>query len=70
MKLRLRLVKSPIGYEKSQRATLAALGLGKLGSERVHEDTPTVRGMIRKVSHLVEVREVTAGEEGERNATS
>lgn len=46
---------SPIAREKSQRATLKGLGLNKLGRERVLEDTPCVRGMINKVSHLVTV---------------
>ena len=40
-----------------QEATLRGLGLGKIGREKVLEDTPAVRGMIRKVSHLIEVVE-------------
>ena len=57
MKLVLKLVKSPIGYEASQRRTCEALGLGRIGSQVVQEDSPSLRGMLRKVAHLVEVRE-------------
>jgi large subunit ribosomal protein L30 len=50
-------IKSPIGRPKDQRATLIGLGLNKLHRTRELEDTPAVRGMIRKVSHLVSVDE-------------
>ena len=46
---------SPIGRPKDQRATLIGLGLNKLNRTSELEDTPAVRGMIRKVSHLVRV---------------
>jgi len=46
---------SPIGRERSQRATLVGLGLNKMNRTRELEDTPSVRGMVRKVSHLVRV---------------
>ena len=55
--LRVRQVKSPIGFEKSQRATLEAMGLARIGRVRELPDNPAVRGMITKVSHLVEVEE-------------
>lgn len=58
--LRVTLVKSPIGYNKRQKATVVALGLGKMNSSVTHADTPTIRGMIDKVSHLVEVEETEA----------
>ncbi len=48
---------SPIRREASQRATLVGLGLNKIGRTRTLEDTPSVRGMIRKVAHMVEVVE-------------
>ncbi|MQX37240.1 50S ribosomal protein L30 [Roseospira navarrensis] len=48
-------VASPIGRRGDQRATLIGLGLNKLHRTRELEDTPAVRGMIRKVSHLVTV---------------
>ena len=50
-------IKSPIGRPKDQRATLIGLGLNKLHRSRELEDTPAIRGMIRKVSHLVSVQE-------------
>lgn len=48
---------SPIGREASQRQTLVGLGLNKIGRKRELEDTPSVRGMINKVKHLVRVEE-------------
>lgn len=46
---------SPIGRKADQRATLVGLGLNKMHRTRVLEDTPSVRGMIAKVGHLVKV---------------
>jgi large subunit ribosomal protein L30 len=48
---------SPIRREAKQRATLCGLGLNKMGRTRELEDTPEVRGMIRKVKHMVKVEE-------------
>ncbi len=48
---------SPIGRRKDQRQTLIGLGLNKMNRIRTLEDTPAVRGMINKVSHLVRVVE-------------
>jgi large subunit ribosomal protein L30 len=48
---------SPIRRPKDQRATLVGLGLNKVGRTRVLEDTPSVRGMVSKVAHLVEIVE-------------
>ncbi len=48
---------SPIGRKPGQRETLIGLGLNKIRGTRVLEDTPSVRGMIRKVAHLVRVDE-------------
>ena len=48
---------SPIGRRMDQRATLIGLGLNKINRSRELEDTPSVRGMIRKVRHLVRVDE-------------
>lgn len=48
---------SSIGRSKEQRATLVGLGLNKMHKTSVLEDTPSIRGMIRKVSHLVKVEE-------------
>ena len=52
-KLKVTLVKSVIGTKQSHRATVRGLGLRKLNSSAVLEDTPAVRGMINKVSYLV-----------------
>jgi len=61
-KLRITLRKSTIGYEKSQKATARALGLRKLNASVIKTDTPAMRGMINKISHLVEVEEVEVDE--------
>lgn len=50
-------VKSAIGYSVRQKNTVRALGLRRLGQTIEHEDTPVIRGMIDKVSHLVKVEE-------------
>ncbi len=52
-------IASPIGRPKDQRATLIGLGLNKIDRTRELEDTPSVRGMISKVSHLVRVEDET-----------
>ena len=55
--LRVTQIGSPIGRRADQRATLIGLGLNKMHRSRVLEDTPSVRGMIEKVSHLVKVED-------------
>lgn len=55
--VRVTYFKSAIGYKKDQKATIAALGFKKLGQTRELADTPAIRGMIRKVSHLVRVED-------------
>jgi large subunit ribosomal protein L30 len=57
--LRVTLVKSPIGYTKNQRATAETLGLRKIRASVIVKDTPSVRGLINKISHLLKVEEVT-----------
>ncbi len=59
-KLRIKWVKSAIGYSKDQKATIHALGLHKLQQTVEHEDNSAMRGMIRKVNHLVKVEEVVS----------
>jgi large subunit ribosomal protein L30 len=59
-KLRIKWVKSAIGYSKDQKATIRALGLHKLQQTVEQEDNPVMRGMIRKVNHLVKVEEVVS----------
>jgi large subunit ribosomal protein L30 len=56
--LKVTLVKSAIGYEKSQGETVRALGLRKMHGTVVVKDIPSVRGMINKVRHLVTVEEI------------
>ena len=53
--LKVKLVRSVAGTRESHRATVRGLGLRKLNSESTLEDTPSVRGMINKVSYLVQV---------------
>lgn len=57
-KLKVKLVKSPIGYPKAQRETLYALRLRKVNREVMLKDHPSIRGMLRKVQHLVRVEEL------------
>ena len=57
-KVRITQIGSPIGRPKDQRQTLVGLGLNKLHRSRELEDTPAVRGMIAKVSHLVRCEDV------------
>ena len=57
-KIRVTLVKSPIGYKYDQRKTVEALGLNKLNSSHELVDNAAVRGMIFKVKHLVRVEEI------------
>lgn len=56
--LQITLKRSLIGRPESQRVTVRTLGLRKLNSTVVHNDVPSIRGMINQVSHLVEVKEV------------
>lgn len=55
--VRVTYFKSSIGYKKDQKATILAMGFKKLGETRELPDTPSIRGMIRKVRHLVRVEE-------------
>jgi len=54
-KLRVTWVKSSIGYAEDQKRTLRALGLHRLNQSITHDDSASVRGMINKVRHLVNV---------------
>ena len=62
-KLQIRWVRSQIGFEQSQRRTIRALGLRRLQHTVVHEDTPTMRGMLHKVRHMIEVEAAEAPNE-------
>lgn len=56
-RIAIRWVRSEIGFDRRQRATLRGLGLKRLNQRTELEDTPSVRGMIDKVKHLVVVEE-------------
>ena len=60
-KINIQLVRSSIGYNKSQQLVLKSLGFRKLNSIVTHNDTPTIRGMVNMVRHIVSV-------EGEKSA--
>ena len=57
-KLKVTQVRSVIDRPKDQKRTIEALGLGRPNWEIIHNDTPQIRGMIRKVTHLVKVEEI------------
>ena len=57
-KIKITQVKSKIGSDKTQKATLVALGIKKLNHSVEHEATPQILGMVNKVKHLVVVEEV------------
>ncbi len=57
-KVKVTLVRSIIKRPEDQKRTVKALGLGKIDSNREHELTPQIQGMIRKVSHLITVEEL------------
>ncbi len=57
-KLKITLVRSPIGYKYDQKDTVKRLGLRRMHYTVIKEDTPQIRGMIEKVKHLVKVEEV------------
>jgi len=57
-KLRITWVKSGIGYPAGQKRTLKALGFHRLNEAITHDDCPSIRGMVNKVSHLLKVEEV------------
>ena len=56
-KLQLKLVRSKIGRNENQRRVLNALGLKKINDIVVHDDTPSIRGMVNKVDFMLEVTE-------------
>ena len=55
--VRVTLVRSPIGYTKDQKQTVLALGLRRMHQTVEHQDNPAVRGMIRKIIHLLRIEE-------------
>lgn len=57
-KIKIKLVRSLIGRKQDQIDTVKALGLKKINSMVEKDDTPQIRGMINKISHMVEVEEI------------
>jgi len=57
-KLKITQVRSAIGREESQKLTIKTLGIKRLNGSVIHEDKPEIRGMVKKVVHLVKVEEV------------
>ena len=60
MKIKVTQIHSTIRHMECHRRVVKALGLGRIGNSRVHEDNPVIRGMIEKVKFLVKVESVTA----------
>lgn len=58
MKLKITQVRSIIDRTKDQKLTITALGLGRPNYFKIHNDNPQIRGMIKKVSHLIKVEEI------------
>ncbi len=58
MSVKVTLVKSMIGVRQEHRGTLRALGLRRIGSSKVHQDSPSLRGQLHQVKYLVKVEEV------------
>jgi large subunit ribosomal protein L30 len=69
-KLRITWIKSGIGYSRRQKDTIRALGLRRLGTAVEQADTPVIRGMISKISHLVRVEEINQVTTGKTPAKS
>ncbi|MDO5732194.1 MAG: 50S ribosomal protein L30 [Eubacteriales bacterium] len=62
-KIKVTQVRSKSGLQKKALLTLEALGLGKIDRSNVFEDSPAIRGMVKKVAHIVKVEELAGGEE-------
>ncbi|MEN6520837.1 MAG: 50S ribosomal protein L30 [Armatimonadota bacterium] len=64
--IKITLKRSVIGFNEKQRKTVQSLGLGRVGSAVVHEETPVILGMIRKVPHLLSVERLEDPVEGSK----
>jgi len=58
MKVQVKLIRSPIGSKPRNRKTIEALGLRRVNQVVVHEDSPSLRGMLHNVRHMVEVQAI------------
>ena len=63
-KIKVKQIRSVIDRPKDQKLTIKALGLGRPNWEKIHNDTPQIRGMINKVSHLVTVEKIKKTSKG------
>lgn len=63
-KIKVKQIRSVIDRPKDQKLTIKALGLGRPNWEKIHNDTPQIRGMINKVIHLVTVEEIKKASKG------
>jgi large subunit ribosomal protein L30 len=57
-RIRIKLIRSPLGCKPSQRLTIKALGLKRMNHTVEHDNTPQIRGMVDRVRHLVSVEEI------------
>ncbi|NMB35451.1 MAG: 50S ribosomal protein L30 [Firmicutes bacterium] len=57
-KIKIKLVRSPVGQKPSHRLTIKALGLKRLNHTVEHDDTPQIRGMVARVQHLISIEQV------------
>ena len=57
-KIKVTQIRSTIGRKEDQKRTIQALGLGKINRSKVHDHTPSIKGMIEKVKHLVVVDDI------------
>jgi large subunit ribosomal protein L30 len=62
--IKIRLKRSVIGFDKTQKRTVKALGLGRVGSVVVQEESPSILGMIKKIPHLLAVERLEEPVEG------
>ena len=69
-KIKIKQIRSIIDRPQRQKLTIEALGLGRPNWEKVHNDTPQIRGMINKVSHLVVVEDYKEEKPKTRRRTS
>ncbi len=58
--IKVTLIHSPIGRSQRQKDTVKALGLTKLHQTVMHQDTPSIRGMLKKINHLIQIEEADA----------
>lgn len=65
MKIKVTQIRSQIGHKEKHKLIVKALGLGRIGKSRIHEDAPAVRGMIEKVKFMVKVEELNNDASGE-----